>query len=115
MALELVAHFESDVPESLLRLLSMMLGLPQTFLDDPTSMFAGDMAQGKHTDPRARESAMIIDAYHLKSYRAPLALNALAKKLQDNLKLEKPIARATLRKWRAESDYASYVAFVGTL
>jgi hypothetical protein len=114
MALELIAHFaRRNMPSDLLRALAIMLELPDSFLDDPVPVFAGRLAQGKHADPRAREAAMIVDANYLKTHGKMLAVNALSKQLQALLRLEKPIARATLRKWRQEPHYASYVDVVG--
>jgi hypothetical protein len=56
MALELVAYFGNlgtSMPESLLRVLAVMLDLPPTFLADPVPVLTGKLAQGKSRRPEA--------------------------------------------------------------
>jgi len=109
LALELAVGFAGrgeSLPESLIRLLAMAIGLPDDFPDDPSALYAGDPSDAAHR--RARSLAMDLDARSIREAGAPLPLKALEREIA--VRVGRAPSRSTLRSWRAEAEYRLFLA-----
>jgi hypothetical protein len=115
MTLELLFAYSRQrrkPPVGLFRVLADQLGLPDGFLDDPVPVFAGDSGGGRPpVHQQARNTAMRLDREHFHAEGSMMATNALSKRLQAELNLNRPYSRASLDRWRLEADYREWVAF----
>jgi len=116
MALDLTVHFarsEGQLPEPLIELLAMLLGLPEEFLGDTRPFFISEAVGGRPSaDPAARNLAQWIDATHANARLPVMSVSAMEKEIQRRLGSEKSIARSTIRRWRLEADYVEFVEFI---
>jgi hypothetical protein len=118
LALELAAAFGRTgerLPDSLLWVLSMAMGLPDDFLDDPTNLFAGKDGSGRPLARRtSRDIAMHIEADHRRASGDDIRVQTLQKKIAEVSGAKAP-ARSTLRLWREDPAYRRDVELMARL
>jgi hypothetical protein len=115
MALELVAaaaYGGGLLGSDLLHLLAWAMNVPDSFLHDPSFVLSGRDGKGQPADPELKQMAEWIEASFLARHGKQMSVNGLANEVQTRLSLEQPPSRSTIRAWRSDADYQSFVAFI---
>jgi hypothetical protein len=114
MSLELAMAFSKNgepMTTAMLKLLAWAMGVPSTFLQDPTQIYSGHDGKGQAANPEWRTMAEFLDARYLASHGGQMPINALAKQIKEAFKLPRPPSRSTIREWQKDPDYQRFVEF----